>query len=898
MQAAAVALAASLNSRGAPPCGPASFAIVSGFDLYGGDLPGQPVSKTLSNASECAALCCTAAAAGCAAFSLNAGGPGTRWCYLKAASGWSNASTPGVDSGALPPVPPNRTAIWWNASVPTAQRVAALVSAMTTDEQISWLNDASPAIPRLGLPAFEWEGEASHGIAWAGVATVFPSPIALGASFDVELTADVGRAIAIEARAKWIDARTPDGGSPEFYGLSFMVPNLNVAVVPQWGRAQETFGESATLTSQLGAAFIRALQFDDACEFGCSTYVKMLAVAKHVFAYHIESYGADGQYRLSHCFNVTPADFTQTYVAPFRAAALVGNVSFYMCEYGGTNGTNPTRGKPSGPEPWGVPSCLHPLMDATLRAPPEAGGFGWSGSVISDEGSITFAGPGYHGYTSSVVQAACLALNAGTDLALGGEYSTTLRECLASGAVAPARVAQAATRVFTSLMSTGWFDTLAALAEGTLDPVPYNAVAKDIVGSPAHLALAKRAAAAGLVLLKNEQRVLPLSPAAVRGGVALIGPGATFSGTATSSYLGNYAGCEEGPGGTVTDDPRCTIVDLRAALAAAAAVGGWPSAFAPGVSSVNDAKNQSALIAEAAAAAAAADVVILALALDTCQESYCSEGEANDRARGHNSIAATLDFPGAQLELAAAVAAARKPGAPLVVVVLAGSVVSSPTVYTAADAVLLAWYPGVKGGAAIADALLGAQSPAGRLPMTVVSDESEVPDVRDFSLATPPGRTFAYYSGTPLYPFGFGLSFASFSYSGLSVTPGVLAPGDASFTASATLSRASVDSFQGAADEVAMLFASFTGPLPPAGGCASVPRLQLLAFTRVANVSAGASVPISFEVTRDALALVDDASCTLAVSAGSWQLWLGGGPPSAGGYPGGTAPLKGGLTIK
>jgi hypothetical protein len=197
-----------------------SFSTSLSYDLNGGDLPSQPVSTTVSSLEECASLCC-AAGFPCSAFSLNAGAPGSRWCYLKYASGWSNTSTPGVDSGILSN--PLVSYPWFNCSLPRGQRISALVSAMTLDEQISWLDDGCPAIPRLGLPSYSWEAEALHGVAWAGVATVFPEPIALGASFDVELVSQVASVVALEARAKWVSSLASDGSSAEFYGLSFMV---------------------------------------------------------------------------------------------------------------------------------------------------------------------------------------------------------------------------------------------------------------------------------------------------------------------------------------------------------------------------------------------------------------------------------------------------------------------------------------------------------------------------------------------------------------------------------------------------------------------------------------------------------------------------------------------------
>ena len=205
-----------------------------------------------------------------------------------------------------------------------------------------------------------------------------------------------------------------------------------------------------------------------------------------------------------------------------------------------------------------------------------------------------------------------------------------------------------------------------------------------------------------------------------------------------------------------------------------------------------------------------------------------------------------------------------------------------------------AWYPGAEGGSAIVDTLCGAYSPAGRLPVTIVSGLSELPSATDFILSTPPGRTSRYYSGTPLFPFGFGLSYANFTYAGLSVSPGTLGPLDGSFTVSATVTHTGGPT----SDEVVQLYGSFT---PAAGvNLASVPRQQLLAFIRLPALKSGSTTPVSFDVARSALelSLGGDNGGKLAVAPGTWRLTLGGGPPTNALYSGGGAVLVGSLVAR
>lgn len=856
----------------------------SGYDLNGGDLPNQPVSKTLSTPQQCADLCCSTT--GCFAFSLNAptGGPNTRACYLKSSSGWNNESISGVDSGSLPVPPPNTNFPWFNLSIPMDQRVNLLVQAMTIDEQISWLDNGAPSIPRLGIPAYDWEAEALHGVSWNGVSTIFPENIAWGATFDVPLVAQIGRVIAIEARAKWLAGLNSDGSSSEFAGLSFMTPNNNIFINPTWGRGQETYGEEPTLVAALTAAHVRALQFDDDGSFGNSSYHKIIAVSKHFLAYHLESYGNVGQYRLSHSFNVTETDIQQAYFVPF-AAALNAGVSSVMCAYDGQNGTNPNWPNPDGPEPWGVPMCLHPIMDRLLRQQ-----INWTGYVISDEGAITFAGPGYHQYTNNLVDAACLAMNAGTDLALGGEYGSTLKTCVTQGNVSAARVAQALTRTLTAQMQLGWFDTLAARSQNFPDPVPYNTVTlANNVSSPEHRAFANLVARESFILLKNNNgNTLPLLPNTVTNkNIALIGPALNYSGTATSSYIGSYSGCEAGPGGNLVSDPRCHVVTLFEALSNKAVSAGFTLTAAEGcdINTVNTNGFPAAV-----SAAANANIIIAAMGLDTCQESYCSEGEANDRGRGSNSVAPTLDLPGSQIPLLQTLVNTY-PQTPIILVLFNGGPISSPYAYNISQAVLEVWYPGYEGGNAIVSTLFGEYSPAGRLPVTIVTDESEVPPVTDFILSTAPGRTSRYYTGTPLYPFGFGLSYTNFTYSQLSLQPSTLTPTDPSFTISAMVSSSAIGQIS---DEVVQVYGSFQGV---SSGVASYPLQQLLNFTRVYSINPGSSHSVSFTIPRDALTLMSPGG-TMEVATGQWIIYIGGGGPNNAKYPGGSAVLSTTLMVQ
>jgi beta-glucosidase len=512
--------------------------------------------------------------------------------------------------------------------------------------------------------------------------------------------------------------------------------------------------------------------------------------------------------------------------------------------------------------------CLHPDLARLLR-----GQLGFEGFVITDEGSITFAGPGYHGYVSSVEEAACLALYAGVDLALGGEFGPHLGACVASGRSSEARVNEALTRLLRAQLRLGWFDSVAARLTGASDPVSYNNVSVAAnVSTPAARALARRAAAEGLVLLKNDARTLPLRAGAALRRVALVGPAASYDNTSTSSVIGNYAACTDGPGGAATADARCHIVTLAEALAAAGAARGFAVSFVPGTDINRD--NETG-IAAAVASAAGADVIVLAAGLDTCQETFCSEGEANDRLD-------TLALRGAQPALLAALRAAH-PTTPLVLVLANGGPVSDPAALAAADAVLEAWYAGEEAGSAIVAALLGDESPAGRLPVTLVSGLGELPEYTSTRMDAPPGRTHRYYSGTPLRPFGFGLSYVNFSYSALSIAPGALDPAapDATFTVSATLLHGGGM----AADEVVQLYGSYAGAAGT-GGLASPPRQQLLAFTRLHALAPGGSTPVSFTLPAAALQLVapDGAMC---ISPGTWTLTLGGGPPANAQFGGG-----------
>ena len=520
-------------------------------------------------------------------------------------------------------------------------------------------------------------------------------------------------------------------------------------------------------------------------------------------------------------------------------------------------------------------------MDQLLRDPQLA----WEGYVITDAGSITFMTPPYHNFTSTLVDAACLAMNAGTDLALGSEFASTLATCVAQGNVTDARLRQALTRVMRKQFEIGWFDSIGALKYNLTDPVPFNSVGDANISTPAARALSHRAALESFVLLKNARATLPLSAVALRR-LALVGPTADWDKTSTGSYIGNYSPCEDGPGGKITDDARCHVVTLLEALQARAAVGGWALGYAAGCD-VNT-QNSTGGFAAALAAAAGADVIVFAGGLDTCQETACSEGEANDRAVDGGQFPQNgLDLGGSQLQLLAALRAAH-PATPIVVVYFNGGVVSSPWTMQNADAVLEAWYPGYEGGAAIAETLFGDASPAGRMPSTVVASLADLPPHTDFSLSTPPGRTLRYFSRTPLTPFGFGLSFANFSYSGLAVAPPTLGPSDASVTVSASV-RHSAGAL--ASDEVAQLYGRFEG-----GGAASAPLRQLLAFERLRALAPGETRPVSFEVARADLALVDLSGQALRVLPGRWTLWLGGGPPDNEAFGGG-AVLVGELTV-
>ncbi|MGA3284994.1 MAG: glycoside hydrolase family 3 C-terminal domain-containing protein [Verrucomicrobiota bacterium] len=591
--------------------------------------------------------------------------------------------------------------IWKDPSQPMDVRVKDLVRRMSLAEKVQQMRNAAPAIPRLGVPAYNYWNECLHGVARAGVATVFPQAIGMAATWDTPLIHQEADVIATEARAKNNRYRERhNGDSAQYHGLTFWTPNINIFRDPRWGRGQETYGEDTFLTSRLGVAFIQGLQGDD------PKYIKAMACAKH-YAVH------SGPEPLRHRFDAEPPerDFYETYLPHFEAAVREGHVGAVMGAYNSV---------------YGKPACANPLLLTELLRHQ----WGFDGHVVSDCGAI-YDIFGNHRFAATPEEAAALAVKAGDDLCCGTDYNSLVR-AVKQGLISEAEIDTALSRVLKARFELGLFDPPSL--------VPYAQIPYSENNSPEHEALALQVARESMVLLKNDS-LLPLDRAKIKR-IAVVGANAQM----VLALLGNYNGQPAKP---------VTILDGIRSIAGT----NIEVTYEPGcpltMENSSDEPNAEMWI-RAIKSADAADVVIyvggISSQLEGEEMPVHYEGfEGGDRTR--------IELPPVQEKLLKMLQATSKP---MVFVNCSGSAMAIPWEAANLPAILQAWYPGEQGGRAVAEVLFGDVNPAGRLPVTFYRATADLPAFEDYSMDN---RTYRYFNGQPLYAFGHGLSYTKFDYS-------------------------------------------------------------------------------------------------------------------------------------
>jgi len=834
------------------------------------------------------------------------------------------------------------------------ERTADLVSRMTLEEKVAQLQNDAPAIPRLGVPAYEWWNEALHGVARAGAATVFPQAIGMSATFDVPLMTEIATAISDEARAKHHEFANR-GQRKRYQGLTFWSPNINIFRDPRWGRGQETYGEDPFLTSRMGVAFVRAMQGDD------PKYRKVDATAKH-FAVH------SGPEHNRHVFDVHPSerDLWETYLPAFRALVQEGQVASVMGAYNRLNGESA--------------SGSHWLLTDILRKQ-----WGFKGYVVSDCDSVDDIWK-YHKIVATPEEAAALGVKSGDEVNCGRTYGA-LFNAVHLGLITEAEIDVAVRRAFLTRFQLGMFDPVGKVRWAQ---IPYQ-----VNQSPEHDALALRAARESIVLLKNNG-LLPLDRKKLKS-IAVVGPTADE----IMSLLGNYYGSPAAPvtilqgireaagpdmkvlysrGADLVEgraEPRAaplidpqylrpeagatqqglkgeyfrgkefagkavlTRIDPRVSfrwdrgaptdtmvaqgeLTQAAALGvddysiRWTGKLLPPVTGkyelvvgANDGfrlfvdgklvtdgwepqqrvtskstfvdleagktydlkleffeadrdaevrlawrlPGAKAPLDEALDAARAADVVIFVGGLTGDVEGEEMRVSFPGFAGGDRT---DLLLPQSQQKLLDALQATGKP---VILVLTAGSAIAVDKEQAKLPAILMAWYPGQRGGNAVADVLFGATNPGGRLPVTFYKADERLPDFEDYSMKN---RTYRYFGGQPLYPFGHGLSYTKFAYTGLRLDRTSVAA-NGSVQATVTVRNTG----KRAGDEVVQLYLK---PLDPRRTRA----LKELRGVERVTLAPGQSRQVSFTVKPDRdLAIYDDVKKTYSVDPGMFEVQIG-----------------------
>ncbi|XP_042516064.1 beta-xylosidase/alpha-L-arabinofuranosidase 1-like [Macadamia integrifolia] len=613
-----------------------------------------------------------------------------------------------VDMATLP---------YCDKKLPYQARAKDLVDRMTLAEKVAQLGDKAIGVGRLNLPGYEWWSEALHGVSDVGpgtrfdqivpAATNFPTPILTVSSFNETLWNTIGQVVSDEARAMYNLGKA---------GLTFWSPNINVVRDPRWGRVTETPGEDPYVVGRYAVSYVRGLQdvkgFEKSDDPN-SRPLKVAACCKHYAAYDIDKWkGVD---RFHFDAKVTERDMVETFVAPFKMCVKDGDVASVMCSFNRING---------------VPTCADPkLLNQTIREL-----WNLNGYIVADCDSIEVMVSGHKYLNDTPVEAVGQALKAGLDLDCGKYYPNYATEAVKQGKVTEDNIDTSLRNIFVVLMRLGWFDG---------SPGGYSRLGRNDICSPEHLELSAEAARQSIVLLKNDKNTLPLNVGNGKPKFAVVGPHAQ----ATKAMLSNYA---------LNTGVACRFSKPNDSIAEYGEV-----VNAPGCDGVKCASGDQ--IGQAVQASKQADATFIFVGLDLSRE---AEGLDRD----------DLNFPGFQKSLITQISdAATKP---VIVVIFAAGCIDIAFIkdHPKVQAIIWAGYPGAEGGRAVADIIFGKYNPAGRLPLTWYPQSyiEEIPMIsmplRPIPESNLPGRTYKFYNGSTIYPFGYGLSYTTFSYAIKSAT--------------------------------------------------------------------------------------------------------------------------------
>ncbi|MFF5289353.1 glycoside hydrolase family 3 C-terminal domain-containing protein [Paractinoplanes globisporus] len=738
-------------------------------------------------------------------------------------------------SAAADPVP-----VYLDAHYSFGERAADLVSRMTLPEKVLQLHtNNAPAIPRLGVQQYTYWSEGQHGINRLGAdvaggsqgsvdnvhATSFPTNFASSMSWDPALMYRETTAISDEARG-FLDkslfgtGQNNLGPSADDYGsLTYWAPTVNLDRDPRWGRTDESFGEDPYLVGRMAGAYVEGYQGQG------TPYLKVAATAKHFALNNVEDTRNRGS------SDTTDANLRDYYLRQFQSLIEDADVSGLMTSYNAINGT------PSPADTY--------TTDAIARRT-----YGLDGYVTSDCGAVgDIWNPGSHnwappGWTTATTGGRAVwtqtatgkqvpapaggqayALRAGTDVNCTGDEATlsNIQAAIQGGILSEGVVDQALVHLFTLRMRTGEFDPPARVA--------YTKITKEQIESPAHQTLARSVAANSLVLLKNEGGLLPADPAALHD-VVIVGD---LAGTVT---LGGYSGDP-----THRVSPVQGITDAVKAADPAATV-----TFDPCGTSTT-------ATAPAACSAATQDAIRTAgLVVVFVGTDGKISGEGNDRDN--------LAIPGNYRSLIDQVHALGNPRTALAM--QTNGPIAIADVQDDFPAIVFSGYNGQAQGDALADVLFGAQNPSGRLNFTWYRDDSQLPAMENYGLAPGEtnglGRTYQDFTGTPTYPFGYGLSYTDFRYAGLSVP----SRADANDTVDVRVSVTNTGSVPGAT--VAQIYVAS----PPVAG-RELPIKRLAGFAKTKVLQPGRTERLAVPVKISDLSFWDERNDRDVVQPGVYQ---------------------------